>query len=95
MQVEAVIHILRWIASRGNTNSQTTHAVILTDSVNVLQSEKWNTKPRLEYASMFDGYHQKFLMDVMSWTHQGEGKRQADKTGRQSNHHKWLASQKV
>ena len=73
MEVEAVANVLRWFASRGN--SQTTHADILTDSVNLLQSEKWNTKPRLAYASMFDSYHQKFLMDVLSWTRQGEGKR--------------------
>ena len=35
MEVEAAIHALRWIASRGD--SQTTHAVILTDSVSLLQ----------------------------------------------------------
>ena len=46
MEVEAVTHALRWIASRGD--SQTTHAVILTDSVSLLQkveSEmcRWST----------------------------------------------------
>ena len=35
MEVEAVTHYLHWIASRGN--SQTTHAIILTDSLSLLQ----------------------------------------------------------
>ena len=35
MEVEAVTHALRWIASRGD--SQTTHAIILTDSMSLLQ----------------------------------------------------------
>ena len=43
--MEAVTHALRWIASRGD--SQTTHAIILTDSVSLLQksgmgSPDWN-----------------------------------------------------
>ena len=38
MEVEEVTHALRWIASRGNS----THAIILTDSMSLLQ------KPRLE-----------------------------------------------
>ena len=38
MQVEAVIHALRWTASRGD--SQTTHAILLTDSVSLLQKVK-------------------------------------------------------
>ena len=52
IEVEAVNHALRWIASRGY--SQTTHATILTDSMSLLKkekekkSEKWNGKPRLE-----------------------------------------------
>ena len=46
-EVKAVIHALRWIASRGD--SQTTQAIILTDSVSLLQkvnngmgSPDWN-----------------------------------------------------
>jgi len=35
---EAVTHALRWIASRGD--SQTTHAIILTDSMSLLQKVK-------------------------------------------------------
>ena len=47
MEVEAVTHALRWIASRGD--SQTTPAIILTNSMSLLQkmkngmgSTKWN-----------------------------------------------------
>ena len=38
MEVEAVTHALRWIASRGD--SQPTHAISLTDSVSLLQKVK-------------------------------------------------------
>ena len=38
MEVEAVIHVLRWFASRGD--SQTTHAIILTDSMSLLKKVK-------------------------------------------------------
>ena len=38
MEVEAVIHALCWIASRGD--SQTTHAIILIDSMSLLQKVK-------------------------------------------------------
>ena len=38
MEVEAVTHALRWIASRGD--SQTTHTIILTDSMSLLQKVK-------------------------------------------------------
>ena len=41
MEVEAVIHALRWIASRGD--SRTTHAIILTDSMSLLQKMKSGT----------------------------------------------------
>ena len=37
MEVEAVTNVLRWFASRGN--SQTTHAVILTDSMSLAKVE--------------------------------------------------------
>ena len=35
MEVEVVTHALRWIASRGD--NRTTHAIILTDSMSLLQ----------------------------------------------------------
>ena len=38
MEVEAVTHALRWIVSRGD--SQTTHAIILTDLMSLLQKVK-------------------------------------------------------
>ena len=37
MDVEAVTHALRWIASRGD--NQSTHAIILTDSMSLLQTD--------------------------------------------------------
>ena len=47
MEVEAVTHALHRFSSGGD--SQTTHAIIFTDSMSLLQkSEKWNGKPRLE-----------------------------------------------
>ena len=39
MEVEAVTHALRWIASRGD--SRTTHGISLTDSMSLLQKVKW------------------------------------------------------
>ena len=38
MEAKAVIHTLRWIASRGD--SRTTHAIILIDSMSLLQKMK-------------------------------------------------------
>ena len=38
MEVEAVTHPLRWFASRGD--SQTTHAILLTDSMSLVQKMK-------------------------------------------------------
>ena len=73
MEVEAVTYALRWIASRGD--SQTTHAIILTDTMSLLQkSEKWNGKPRLE---CIDGRHppSKTPVGVLPWTCRNEGKR--------------------
>ena len=59
MEVEAVTHALRWIASR--SDSLTTHATILTDSISLLQkvnsgmgSPDWNV-------SMADTHLRKLL----------------------------------
>ena len=38
-EVEAITHALRWIASRGD--SQTTHAIIFTDSMSLLRKVEW------------------------------------------------------
>ena len=42
METEAVIHALRWIASKGD--SQTTHAIIVTNSVSLPQKVKSGMK---------------------------------------------------
>ena len=42
MEAEAVIRTLCWIASRGD--SQTTHAIILTDSMNLLKKVEWEAQ---------------------------------------------------
>ena len=41
-EVEAITHALCWIASRGD--SQPTHAIILTDSVSLLQKVEWEAQ---------------------------------------------------
>ena len=69
METEAVTHALRWIASRGD--SQTTHAIILTDSMSLLQKMKsLNLMGRLAYWSVFDIHLQtsKNPVGVLSWT---------------------------
>ena len=38
-EVKAITHALRWIASRGD--SQTTHAIIFTDSMSLLRKVEW------------------------------------------------------
>ena len=43
IEAEAATHALRWIASRGD--SQTTHATILTDSMRLLQNMKSGIGP--------------------------------------------------
>ena len=49
-QMEVVTHTLRWIASKGI--SQTTHAIILTGSMN-LQKKKKKVKSELGSTSIF------------------------------------------
>ena len=44
VEVEAITHALRWIASRGD--SQTARAIILTDSMSLLQKVKSGTGNR-------------------------------------------------
>ena len=51
MQVEAVIHALLWIASRGD--SQNTHAFTLNNSMNMLQEVEWEAQIGI-HVSMFD-----------------------------------------
>jgi ribonuclease HI len=59
METEAVTHALRWIASRGN--SQTTHAIILTDSMSLLQKVKSGMGSPDWHVSMFDIHLRKIL----------------------------------
>ena len=42
MDVEEVTHVLHWIASRGD--SQTTHDILLTDSMSLLQKVEWEAQ---------------------------------------------------
>ena len=44
MEAEAVTHTLRWIAPRGD--SRTTHAIILADSMSLLQKVKNGMEPQ-------------------------------------------------
>ena len=59
MEVEAFTHSLRWIASRGE--SQTTHAIILTGSIGLLQKVK-SKMGRIDWnVSMVDIHLRKLL----------------------------------
>ena len=53
-EVEAVTHYLHWIASRGN--SQTTHAIILTNLLSLLQKVEWEAQTGISHylASTFE-----------------------------------------
>ena len=95
MEAEGVTHALRWIASRGD--SQTTHAIILTDSMSLLQQVKSGMGSPDWNVSMVDIHLQKLLW-VYCAGHAGvKGNDRADtETGGQSIPHKWLsASRKI
>ena len=59
MEVEAVTHALRWIASRGD--SQTVHVIILTDQMSLLQKAKSGMRNQDCNISMVDIHLRKFL----------------------------------
>ena len=59
MEVEAVTHTFRWIASRGD--SQTTHAITLTDSKSLLQKVKSGIGSPDFNVSMVDIHLRNFL----------------------------------
>ena len=59
LEAEAVTHALRWIASRGN--SQTTHAIILTNSIGVLHKVKSGMESPDWSMSMVDIHLRKLL----------------------------------
>ena len=66
MKMEADTHALCWIASRGN--NQTTHAIIITDSMSLLQKVKNGMGSPGWHVSMFDIHIRKHPMGVLSWT---------------------------
>ena len=88
MEVEAVTYALRWIVSRGDC--QTTHAIILTDSMSLLQKVK---------SGIWEAHGQhppsKTPVGVLPWTCRSKGRRPSRQTGGKRNHHKWLASQNI
>ena len=59
MEVEAVTHALRWIASKGD--SRTTHAIILTDSISLQQKVKSGTGSPDRNVSMVNIHLRKLL----------------------------------
>ena len=61
MEMEAVTHALRWIASRGD--SQTTHATILTDSMSLLQKVKSGMGSPDWHVSMFNIHLRKVIWE--------------------------------
>ena len=77
MEVEAIIHALHWIAPRGD--SRTTHAILLTDSMNLLQKVKSGMGSPDWNVSMVDIHLQKLLW-VYCPEHAGvKGNDQADR----------------
>ena len=76
MVVEAVIHALRWIALR--SDGQTTHAIILTDSMSLPLKVKSETGSPEGHVSMFD-IHLRELLWVYCLGHAGvKGNDRAD-----------------
>ena len=59
MEMETVTHALGWIASRDD--SQTTHAIILIDSMSLLQKVKSGMGSPDWHVSMFDIHLRKLL----------------------------------
>ena len=77
MEVEAVTHFLGWIASRGDR--RTTHAIILTDSMSLLQKVKSGMGSPDWNVLMVD-IHVRKLLWVYCPGHAGvEGNDQADR----------------
>ena len=97
MEVEAVTHALRWTASKDD--NQTTHAIILTDSMNLLQKvESGMESP--DWSMSVDDIHLRKLLWVYCPGHVGvKGNDRADRpsrqTGGQSDPHTWRASRNI
>ena len=60
MEMEAVTHALRWIASRGDS-----HAIILTDSMSLLQKVEWKAQTGMSHVRHPPS---KNPVGVRSWT---------------------------
>ena len=92
MEVEAVTHALHWIALRGD--SQTTHAIILTDSMSLLQKVKSGMGSPDWNVSIADIHLQRLLWIYCPGHARVKGN-DSRKTVEQNNPHKWLASWKI
>ena len=94
MEVESVTHALHWIASRGD--SQTTHTIILTDSMSLLQKVKSGMGSPDWNVSMAD-IHLRKLPWVYCTRHAGvKGNDRADTlAGNATLTHIRLASRKI
>ena len=80
IEVEAVTHTLRWIASRGD--SQTTHVIILTDSMSLLQKVKNGMESPNWHVSMFDIHLRKIICTVLDMPESKETTEQIDWRGK-------------
>ena len=92
MEVEAVAHALHWIALRGD--SQTTHAIILTDSMSLLQKVK-NGMGSPDWNVSIADIHLQRLLWIYCPGHARVKGNDSRKTVEQNNPHKWLASWKI
>ena len=67
MEMEAVIHAIRWIASRGD--NQTTRAIILIDSLSLLQKVEWEAQTGMCHCqcstSTFETSHGCTVLDML------------------------------
>ena len=79
MEVEAVTHALRWFASRGD--SQTIHAIILTDSMSLIQKVKiWEAQTGMFQwsTSTFENFCGCTALDMPEWREMSSGNDQLD-----------------
>ena len=84
MELEAVTHDLRWIASRGDI--QTTHAILLTDSMSLLQKMKSGMGSPDWNVPMVD-IHLRKLLGMYCHGHAGvKGNHRADRLAAKATH---------
>ena len=94
LAMKAVTHALCWIASR--SDSQTTHAIIFSDSMSLLQKVKSEMGSPEINVSMVD-IHLRKLLWVYCPGHAGvEGNDRADRlAGTQIKHYRWPSSRTI